>query len=364
MKYSSPAAALSMLLAATIGAPPAAAGDPAANDPGRASALWIAVGSAKTTQRASYDGVVEAVRQTTLSVQVAGAIVELAVKAGDSVKAGQVLMRVDARSAAQGSAASEAQANAAQAQVDVARKEFDRQQQLFNQGYVSQAAIDRAQGQLKAGEAQLAAHQSMAAAARTQAGFFVLKAPYAGVISEVPVALGDLALPGKPLATLYDPSALRVRAAVPQSALPGLRVPAGVQAEIPGLANGGQPFTPQASRVMPEINAATHTAELRLDLPSPHPGVTPGMFARAWIPGGSDLGTSSGTRIFVPTTAVVQRAELSAVYAEDVEGHAVLRQVRLGPVDGDRIEILAGIGSGDRVLANPRAVQIDRVGRQ
>ncbi|MDE3012308.1 MAG: efflux RND transporter periplasmic adaptor subunit [Pseudomonadota bacterium] len=319
---------------------------------------WVTVGGGGNMQRSGFDGVVEAERQTNLSVQVSGAIVEIGVKAGDQVKAGQVLMRIDARAAVQGSAASDAQVQVAQAGLDVARKDWQRQQQLFAKGYVSQAALDRDEARLKSAEAQLAAQQASAAASHTQTGWFVLRAPYAGVIAEVPVASGDIAMPGKPLAVLYDPAALRVSVAVPQSALPGLRAPAGITLAIPGIA-GGESLAPTSSRVMPMVDAASHTVELRLALPALRKGIRPGMFARAWLPGSSQ---AAAERVFVPTAALVLRGELAAVYGRDRNGQAVLRQVRTGAVDGERTEILAGVGAGDSILANPRAVGLNRDG--
>ncbi len=167
----------------------------------------------------TFDAVVEAVRQTVIAAQVPGAVTALDVKAGDVVKAGQELARIDARAAEQSANASEAQVKSAQALLDVARKDFERQQQLFQKNYISQAALERAESQFKAAQAQAAALLSQAGAARTQSGFYVVRAPYAGIVAEVPATVGDMAMPGRTLMTLYAPGALRVTAAVPQSAL-------------------------------------------------------------------------------------------------------------------------------------------------
>ncbi len=183
--------------------------------------------------RQGFDGVVEAVRQTVVAAQVAGSVTALEVKAGDSVKAGQVLARIDARAAEHSASASDAQVRSAQALLDVARKDFERQTQLYKQQYISQAALERAESQFKAAQAQAAALLAQADAARTTSGLHVVRAPYAGVVAEVPVALGDMAMPGRALLTLYEPGALRVAASLPQSAL---TTPAqGVSVEFPGL---------------------------------------------------------------------------------------------------------------------------------
>ncbi len=138
-------------------------------------------------------------------------------KAATVVKAGQVLLRIDARAADQTAAASDAQVRAARASLDVATKDFERQKQLFEKNYISQAALERAESQFKATQAQAAAQLAQAGAARTQSGLLSwCRRRMPAWSSEVPVALGDMAMPGRPLLTLYDPAALRVTAAVPQ----------------------------------------------------------------------------------------------------------------------------------------------------
>ena len=163
-------------------------------------------------ESASFDGVVEAVRQTVMSAQVSGAVVAIDVKVGDVVKTGQVLARIHARAAEHNVAASDALVLSARATLDVATKEFDRQKLLFEKKYTSQAALERAEAQFKATQAQVSAQLAQAGAARTQSVFFVLRAPYGGVIADVPAVLGDMAMPGRPLLTLYDPASLRVTA--------------------------------------------------------------------------------------------------------------------------------------------------------
>ncbi|HSW27477.1 MAG TPA: efflux RND transporter periplasmic adaptor subunit, partial [Burkholderiaceae bacterium] len=96
---------------------------------------------------------------------------------------------------------------------------------------------------------------------------------------------------------------------------------------------------------------ATHTLELRLDLPAGMTGATPGMFARAWLP----VAGTSGARLYVPARAVVRRAELTAVYVLGSDGRALLRQVRLGPVSGDHVEVLTGLSAAERVVLDPQA---------
>lgn len=322
--------------------------------PGRAAAEALNAVTAQPAAAAAsgFDGVVEAVRQTVIAAQVSGAVIQLEAKVGDSVKAGQVLLQIDARTADQNAAASDAQVQAARASLEVATKEYERQKQLFQKNYISQAALERAESEFKATRAQVAAQGAQAGAARTQSGLHVIRAPYAGVIAEVPVSLGDMAMPGRPLITVYDPSALRISAAVPQTV--AARMVAGElpRAELPGLAAPRQWVTPVRMQLLPTIDAATHTVQLRVDLPAGLDGVAPGMFARLWLPMAEGGATPS---LSVPLSAIVRRAELTGLYVLNAEGRPLLRQVRLGRVDGDKVEVLSGLMPGERVALDPQA---------
>lgn len=304
-------------------------------------------------QQGSYDGVVEAVRQTVLAAQVPGAIVAMSVKAGDVVKAGQVLLRIDAQAANQTATASDAQVQAARAQLNVATKEVERQRQLFQKNYISQSALDRAEAQFQATQAQVNAQLAQAGAARTQSGFYVIKAPYDGVVADVPVVLGDMAMPGRPLLTVYDPKAMRVTAAMPQSVTQGGVNTAGARIELPSPSGNSIWVSPSRVQVLPTVDPATHTVQVRLDLPSSASDVTPGLFARAWMAGGA--ATPSAARLFVPSKAIFKRAEVQAVYVIDNKGHPLMRQVRVGRSANGLTEILSGVSAGERVALEPQA---------
>ncbi len=301
-----------------------------------------------------FNGVVEAVRQTVIAAQVSGAVVHLDVKVGDSVKAGQVLLQIDARTADQTAAASNAQVQSARASLEVATKEFERQKQLFQKNYISQAALERAESEYKATRAQVAAQGAQAGAARTQSGLHVIRAPYAGVIAQVPVSLGDMAMPGRALVTVYDPSALRITAAIPQTIAAQMATGQLPRAELPDLAAQRQWVAPVRVQLLPTVDAATHTVQLRADLPSGLDGVAPGMFARLWLPS-AGRGATAVPSLTVPLSAIVRRAEMTGLYVIDPQGHPLLRQVRLGRVDGSSVEILSGLMPGERVAADPEA---------
>lgn len=297
------------------------------------------------------EGVVEAVRETALAVEVQGRITELRVQAGDHVKSGEVLARIDARLAGQQAAASRALVDAAQARLAAAQKEYERSRQLAEKRYISQAALERAEAEFRAREAAAKADIAQAAAAEVGSSLRTLIAPYAGRISNVPVSLGDMALPGRALITLYDPRQLRVTIHVPAAVAAELSAaPESVRIEIPALPAASRVYAPTRVQILPRADPASHTAELRLELSNVPASVMPGMYARAHLARGA-----ARARLTVPLRAVINRTELDAVYVVDGAGRATLRQVRLGEVRGDRVEIRSGLVEGERVALDPVA---------
>ena len=154
----------------------------------------------------------------------------------------------------------------ARASLTLAEQSFQRQQQLRAQGFISQGALEQAEAQFKSARAQAQAQLAAAQAARSQTAWHRVTAPYAGVVAELPVALGDMALPGRPLLTLFDPQALRVSASLPQAlAAQGLPALDSLRIELPAL---GQTVQPTRVQRLPLADASSQTVLLRLDLPA------------------------------------------------------------------------------------------------
>ena len=165
----------------------------------------------------SAEAVLEAVRQSTVSAQIAGRIVDLRFDVGDYVKKGEVIARIDERAVTQAEAASVAQVREAQAALVNARANYERSKQLLAQKFISPAALDKAEADYKSAQARVSALLAGAGQAATERSFATIVAPYGGVVAARHVELGEMATPGKPLMTGFDPSTLRVVANVPQA---------------------------------------------------------------------------------------------------------------------------------------------------
>jgi len=286
------------------------------------------------------EAAVEAVRQSTVSAQVAGRIVDIRFDVGDRVEKGAVIVRIDERAATQAVAATEAQVRAAEATLAQARADLERSRKLLGRKFISQAAYDRAETDFKAAEQQMKVTLAGAGQAATERSFATIVAPYSGVVAARHVELGEMATPGKPLMTGFDPASLRVVATVPSPEVAALRG-ARARVEIPSAARW---LDARGVTVLPAADPRTHSTQVRVELPEDVRGIYPGVFARVHFVVGRV------PRLMVPPEAVVRRSELTAVYVIGSDGRPRLRQVRLGSTaDEHGIEVLAGVRAGERV---------------
>jgi RND family efflux transporter MFP subunit len=283
------------------------------------------------------EATVEAVRQATVAAQIAGRVIEVRVDAGQRVKQGELLMRLDAREAA-GSDVS-AQATLAQARVA-----YERTQSLYARKFVSQAALDQAAAAWKAA-------QGTAGASGAALSHGTVTAPIAGLVAQRHVELGEMAAPGRSLVTVFDPKSLRVIASLPQYKLAELKKTGRARIEFPET---GLWVDALRVEILPTVDARSHTATARLYLPDNIEGVVPGMYARAHFTVGR------ARKLTVPAAAILRRGEVTAVYVLDDKGSARLRQVRLGEaVSGGELEVLAGLGPGERISLSPVTAGIE-----
>lgn len=292
------------------------------------------------------DAVVEAVRQATVSAQIAGTITQFYVDAGDRVKRGQLLARIDTRETDAQVAASRAGVAQAEAAAVQARLNYERTRSLVAQNFVSQAALDKADADYKAALAALEAARAGSAQALTARSFAEVRAPIDGVVSQRLMELGELATPGKPLLALHDPGALRAVGSLPQFVLPRAAKVHKASVELPAA---DRIVAATRVTVLPAADARLLSTLIRADLPADlPPGVVPGTAAKIRVP------LETARKLVMPVDALIRRGELTAVHVVGADGAPQLRQVRVGPAyEGGVVEVLAGLAEGERVQLNP-----------
>ena len=296
----------------------------------------------------STEAVVEAGRESTLASQVSGRILMLNVDAGDSVRQGQLLVRIDDSEARNSMADSQAQVAQAQASLANAQAQYERAKQLVARKFMSPSSLDKAQAEYRVAEAQLAAAKAGVSQSSTTRKFTSISAPFPGLVSARLAQVGEMASLGRPLLTIFDPATLRVIATVPQEKLDQVRKSGRASVEFPAI---GKTIDSAAVTILPAADSRTHSSQVRIEFPQGVSGIYPGMFARAYF------STDEGKKMLLPEAAILRRSEVVGVYV--VNGDKVqFRQVRVGPETSGGIEILAGLQSGERVALEPVKVGI------
>ncbi len=288
-----------------------------------------------------WDGTVEAVNQATVSAQTSGRVAEIYYDVDDFVEAGAPIMRftdTEQRSALDRARAAlqEAEARAAEAQ-----SEYQRIDSMFQNGTVAKARHDQATANRDAANARLEAARAGVTGAEEQLEYTVVRAPYAGIVSQRHVEVGELVRPGAPLMSGLSLQQLRVSVDVPQSLLDPIRRIGKANIYVDGRAIEAESLT-----FFPVADAATNTFRVRAVMPSGSATLYPGTFVKI----GFVVGDAE--RLLIPIEAVVRRSELTAVYvvADDV---VALRQIRVGRSYGERIEVLAGLAPGETIATDP-----------
>lgn len=295
------------------------------------------------------EATIEAVRQSTLAAQMPGRILELSVDAGDLVRRGAVLARIDPAEVAAAVAAADAGIAQAESALANARAEYQRARSLVERKFLSQSALDNARAQFQAAEAQVRAARAQREQAATVKGYTSVVSPLDGLVAARHIEPGEMAQPGRNLLTVYDPAQMRAVADLAPQRLAELGAgPLRARVELPA---SRRIVEAAAVTVLPAADARTHTVRVRVDLPAGIEDVLPGSFARVHFQGTAAAASTAGPTV-IPAAAVLRRGELTAVYAADGQGGFTLRQIRLGRAlpGGEWVEVLSGLG-GDETLA-------------
>lgn len=295
----------------------------------------------------SWDGVVQAVQQATLTAQTTGRVARVDVDVNDRVAAGEVLLRLSAVEQQAGANTARAQLRATEAAANEAEASYRRYVALAPGQYVSRAQIDQTRAARDSAVAARDAARAQLAQAGQQADYTVVRAPFAGVVSARRVEPGESVTPGQALMSVYAPGALRIEVQVPQSEAEAIR--GANRARV--VLGEGSSVDAAAVTVFPSADPATHSVAVRIILPDLPRAPRPGATAKVVFPIGS-VGETPVLRI--PSRALVQRGEVSGVYVLEANRIA-LRQVRVGRHGADGVEIIAGLKPGEKIATDPVA---------
>lgn len=326
-------------------------------------------------------GTVRARTQVVISARMVASVVGVHVSEGQRVKRGDLLVTLDdrdvsarLRSAEAGAreartaieeteraiAASARALDGARAQRDLAQATLARYRTLLDRRAVAPQEYDEVAARARAADAEVArleeTHaglearratvnariehaQAEAVAAAVPVGFTRLAAPIDGVVVAKPVEMGGMAAPGVALLTLED-ERHRLEVSVEESDVKAIRPAQSAEVIIDAL---GAPRRGLVTEIVPAADPATHTVTVKVDLP-PDPALRSGLYGRARFV------TGEGTVLAMPSGALVQRGQLEGAFVVDTGGVARFRLVTTGRALDGAVEILSGLGEGERVV--------------
>ena len=293
----------------------------------------------KISDDCEASGTVRATVTSTIASRVMGTVTGVYVRAGQRVQAGQLLAAIDDRDAVQKVRAAEQAFEAAKQGRAMADLTYRRYRKLHDEKALAKQEIDQIETQKKVADAQYEQAKAGLEEARVRQGFTRVTAPAAGVVTDKRIDPGSMAMPGMPLFTVESDGGFHLDVAVDESLSGALHVgnQAAVTIDTLGLHTHGKII-----EVVPAVDPATRTFIVKIALAAK--GLRSGLFARVRLPRGER------EALLVPKGAVVEKGQLTGVYAVDPQGVVTYRLVRTGKSYAGGIEILSGLDAGDRII--------------
>ena len=304
----------------------------------------IAVAQTMTiTQGVPVTGTLKAVRTAMVKARVAGELVMLEVREGDAVKMGQIVARVDNTEYLARQRQAQQQAEAARAQVDVAQRQFDNNNALVNQGFISKTALDTSMANLNGAKASYQAALSALDVSTKALDDSVLKAPLHGFVSQRFVQPGERVAPEARIIEIVDLSQLELEATLTSAEAMNVKVGQIAKLNVEGTS---QEVSAKVLRINPSTQTGSRSVVVYLGLQS-HPLLRQVVFVQG------SLGTQKVQAVVVPLESV--RSDKTKPYVQTLQDNQVVHlQVELGAkgeADGKAVMALKEIKEGTRVLA-------------
>ncbi len=288
-------------------------------------------------------GTIEPELAATVRAEISGAVTGVPVEAGMPVKKGTVLVRIEDAAVRDAYLGARAGERTAEASLSMARRNLERSQRLHAAGAIADRDLEAARVNASAAEGAAADARARLASANEQLSRTELRAPFSGIVSEVPVSAGDIVSPGTALVTVVDPATMRLEATVPVDQMSRLEVGTPVQFSVSGYL--GRDFDGRITRINPAVDPATRQVRILVSLPNEGSDLVAGLFAEGRV------ATETHQGVVIPQNAADTRGIRPVVMR--LKGGTVEKvEVRLGLTDPvtERIEVIEGLSAGDTVL--------------
>lgn len=284
-------------------------------------------------------GSIRAVHETTIGSKLLARVMEVDLRAGQQVHAGEVLVRLDDADLKAKLEQAEAAAASAEAAYAQAENDEKRYAELLKKNAVSRQDYEKMATALKSARADLRRAREIVNEVKATLDWATIRAPMDGTIIDKKVDAGDMVSPGQTLLTLFDPKRMQLIAGVRESLAHRLKIGEEVGVQIEGIA---KQCSGTISEIVPQAQAASRAFDVKVTGPCPE-GIYSGMFARLQIPLGEE------ELLAIPRQAIRRVGQLELVYVLEHK-RPVRRAVRSGRVVGDDVEVLSGLREGERVI--------------
>jgi RND family efflux transporter MFP subunit len=305
----------------------------------------MTVGLGPVQATVEYAGEVRARVESRLGFRVGGKLIERTVEAGQKVRVGQLLARIDPQDLKLAADAARAQVAAAQTNRDLASSDFKRYQELRAQDFISSAELERRDSSLKAAQAQLEQAQAQLAVQGNQALYSVLRADVAGVITAALAEPGQMLSAGTVVLQLAQDGPRDVVFSVPEDKLTSLKLGTALQVKS---WSSGLSLKAQVREIAASADPVTRTYLVKL-----------GLTAQDQLPLGSTVSVLPAALqhaglpvIKLPTSALKQEGQTAMVWVLDAATMTVKqRPVQISSVDGNEVVLASGLTPGEQVVA-------------
>ncbi len=285
--------------------------------------------------------------------QVEGQIVQIAVHSGDQVEAGKLLMQIDPLKQQATVRSQEDTRAAAEANLKFAQQQYERSSGLFAAGVVSKQELDQTKSGLDAARAQVQALEANVREQQVQLRYYSVTAPWAGIVGDIPVHVGDRVTTTTVLTTVDKPGTLEVYVYVPIERAPQLKMDMPVDV-LDG--SGNVIAGSRVSFISPQVDSSTQTVLVKARIANSRDKLRQAQFIRARVIWGTQ------TSPVVPVLAVSRvGGQYFAFLAEKSEQGFVARQkpLKVGQMVGNDYVVLDGVKPGDKVIVSGTQFLVD-----
>ncbi|WP_414471958.1 efflux RND transporter periplasmic adaptor subunit [Microvirga sp. M2] len=287
-------------------------------------------------------GTVRAYESITVTAKVAGVIDQIGFEEGQKVKAGDVLVQLDAAERRADIDQTIAESNRAVAQRNEVAIKLERAQALNRTGAGTTAQVEDLTAQLKSLEGAIASAQAQRKGAEARLQDLTIRAPFNGRVGTRSVSLGAYVAPGTRITSLDDLSRVRLDFAVPENLLG--RLEPGQTVTALSAAYKSRTFKGKVATIDPRVDQATRTARLTAEFDNPDEALKPGMFLAVRLEV-----SSNDEAVVVPEEAIVSEGLRHVVYP--VKDNKVERRViTLGQRQGGKAEVVEGLKAGETIV--------------